>query len=181
MTGLVRKLLDLIPGSNTVAVHEALSSALTRPSAPLVYTPPRQETPSKPRFDSTKLFPPKTMTDPAAWDTFWQDQLDIGYAWMNDVICMDGDLIDEMRARGLQTVLCVGSGVSVEPHALAIAGFRVTALDLSPLAIQTASAVQPSAEFLDIALQGRSPRPDGNLRSSLAICATERSARARTT
>jgi hypothetical protein len=39
-----------------------------------------------------------------------------------------------MAEYGLRTVLCAGNGVSREPHALAEAGFDVTALDLSPTA-----------------------------------------------
>lgn len=43
----------------------------------------------------------------------------------------------EMR---IKTVLCAGSGISQEPRVLAEAGFEVTALDLSPVALNLAQA-----------------------------------------
>jgi hypothetical protein len=45
-----------------------------------------------------------------------------------------------MTEYGLRTVLCAGNGVSQEPRALAAAGFDVTALDISPLAVSCAEA-----------------------------------------
>ena len=43
-----------------------------------------------------------------------------------------------MYEYGLGTVLCAGNGVSQEPRALAAAGFDVTALDISPVAVNCA-------------------------------------------
>jgi hypothetical protein len=159
---LLRKLLSMVSSADPDP-QEMLSSALTRPSSPLSYTPRGHENPRQRTFDPRKLVPPQTMSDPAAWNAYWQDQIESGYGGLGDMICLDGELIDEMRARGFQTVLCVGSGLSIEPHALAMAGFHVTALDLSPFAIQTASALKPSARFLDFILEGRSLQPNGRL------------------
>lgn len=53
------------------------------------------------------------------------------------------DLLATIMAEyGLRTVLCAGNGVSQEPRALAAAGFNVTALDISPLAVSCAQGCQ---------------------------------------
>ena len=109
-------------------------------------------------------FPPSTVVDPAPWDRYWEDRLTDGFAgiivhmWVND-----GELVDTMRANGLRTVLCVGSGVSQEPRALAWAGFDVTALDLSPFAVKVASEYVPTDEFLANLVGGRSGGLNGHL------------------
>lgn len=77
------------------------------------------------------MFPPSTVTDSAAWDRYWQDQLSHGVAGFVHLFVDDGELVDAMRANGLRTVLCVGNGISQEPRALAWAGFDVTSLDIS--------------------------------------------------
>jgi SAM-dependent methyltransferase len=56
------------------------------------------------------------------------------------LFCDDNALLDAIDARGLSTVLCVGSGISQEPRALAAAGLDVTALDISPVAMRFAGA-----------------------------------------
>jgi hypothetical protein len=43
-------------------------------------------------------------------------------------------LLGEIEARQFSTVLCLGNGSSPEPHLLAAAGLKVTALDISPVA-----------------------------------------------
>jgi hypothetical protein len=67
------------------------------------------------------------------------------------LFCNDDLLLDAMQARSLSTVLCVGSGLSVEPRALAAAGLDVTALDLSPYAMWCAPTldVRRSGRFFD--------------------------------
>lgn len=77
------------------------------------------------------LFPPKTMVDPAAWDEWWRNQVKYGVAGLVDMFVRDDQLVKAMRENGLNTVLCVGNGLSQEPRALAWAGFDVTVLDLS--------------------------------------------------
>jgi hypothetical protein len=40
-----------------------------------------------------------------------------GVAGVVHVFCNDGELVDVIRANGLETVLCVGNDLSFEPHA----------------------------------------------------------------
>jgi|CXWL01.1.fsa_nt_gi SAM-dependent methyltransferase len=52
----------------------------------------------------------------------------------------DDLLATVMSEQGLRTILCVGNGISQEPRALAAAGFDVTALDISSVAVSYAKA-----------------------------------------
>jgi hypothetical protein len=88
------------------------------------------------RDDFSWMLPPPTMVEPEPWDAFWRLRLANRMADSVHMFCDDGDLIDAMRANGLRTVLCVGNGISLEPRALAWAGFEVTVLDLSPFALE---------------------------------------------
>jgi len=81
------------------------------------------------------ILPPTALEDPTAWDNYWRDQMTHGVAGFVDLFCDDGPLVDAMRVNGFRSILCVGTGISREPQALAAAGFDVTALDLSPFAI----------------------------------------------
>jgi hypothetical protein len=99
--------------------------------------------------------PRRSMTEAAAWDEFWTDQLQSGMAGFVDMFCRDGRLIDGMRANRLKTILCVGSGISQEPKALALAGFDVTVLDISPLAIKVAQECDVPDTFLLNFIEGR--------------------------
>jgi SAM-dependent methyltransferase len=114
--------------------------------------------------DFSWMKPPRTMEDAVAWDTYWNDQFTHDAAGFVDMFVDDGKLVDVMRANGLRTVLCVGNGISQEPRALAWAGFEVTALDLSPYAIEVASDVEPPEEYLARLMGGRSPAPHGEVR-----------------
>jgi SAM-dependent methyltransferase len=98
------------------------------------------------------------------WDMWWYEWLSRGYGDFVHLFCDDGDLVDTMRANGLNTVLCVGNGISQEPRALAWAGFEVTALDLSPYATKVASELTPPAEFLARLVSGRSGGLNGNVK-----------------
>jgi SAM-dependent methyltransferase len=89
-----------------------------------------------------------------AWDEWWTVRLSRGrdnmffpvlpapifefrgQLW--DVPNNDDPVVHIMREHGLRTVLCAGNGVSQEPRALAAAGFDVTALDISPVAVRHA-------------------------------------------
>ena len=110
------------------------------------------------------IFPPKTLVDPADWDNYWREQIAHNVAGMTDMFCRDGALIDVMRANNFESVLCVGPGLSSEPLALAAAGFKVTALDLSPLVIEKLSSVKFPDEAFDQILEGRERRLAGSLR-----------------
>ena len=90
------------------------------------------------------------------------------------MFCDDDLLLDAMQARSLSTVLCVGSGLSVEPRALAAAGLDVTALDLSPYAMWCAPTldVRRSGRFFDqqrLRAGGRVRFVAGDL-MDLAVC-----------
>jgi hypothetical protein len=102
------------------------------------------------------FFPPNTVTDSAAWDRYWHDQVSHGVGGFVHLFVHDGELVDAMRVNGLRTVLCVGNGISQEPKALAWAGFDVTSLDISPLAAKVASAAVPPDDLLAELVGGRS-------------------------
>lgn len=116
------------------------------------------------RDDRSWLEPPISLVDPDSWDRFWYERLSHGVGGFVHLFCNDGELVDTMRANGLNTVLCVGNGISQEPRALAWAGFDVTALDLSPYAIEVANETNPPTEFLAQLVGGRSAGPNGNLK-----------------
>jgi hypothetical protein len=102
--------------------------------------------------DLSRFFPPNDVHSPEAWDAYWKAQLDHGIGLlMCELFCDDNFLLDAMQARSLTTVFCVGSGMSREPHALAAAGLDVTALDLSPFAMESVSRIKRrgSGRFFD--------------------------------
>ncbi len=109
------------------------------------------------------MFPPSTVTDPTAWDRYWQDQLSHNFDGGVHLFVDDGELVDAMRANKLKTVLCVGNGISHEPRALAWAGFVVTSLDISPVAAKAARDAAPPEDFLAGLVGGRSGGPNGRL------------------
>jgi SAM-dependent methyltransferase len=57
-----------------------------------------------------------------------------------NLACNDSLLVHVMTVYGLRTVLCAGNGTSHEARALAAAGFDVTALDISSVAVKFAEA-----------------------------------------
>lgn len=79
------------------------------------------------------------------------------------MFCDDNALLDAMNVRGLRTVLCVGSGISQEPHAVAAAGFHVTALDISPFAVRFASRLALSPGDIGRFFDSRRTRPSGTV------------------
>lgn len=113
--------------------------------------------------DFSWLMPPGTVVDPMAWDKYWHDQITHGVAGFVDIFCDDGELVDAMRTSQFHTVLCVGNGLSLEPWALAAAGFDVTALDLSPFATEAVKGATPPEDHLRRLLGGRSLLPSGRL------------------
>ena len=114
--------------------------------------------------DRSWLEPPLSLVDPDPWDMYWYGRISHGVGDFVHLFCDDGDLVDTMRGNGLNTVLCVGNGISQEPRALAWAGFDVTALDLSPYATKVASETAPPAELLARLVDGRSGGLNGNLK-----------------
>jgi 2-polyprenyl-3-methyl-5-hydroxy-6-metoxy-1,4-benzoquinol methylase len=96
-----------------------------------------------------RLSPPKDLRDGSAWDEYWKHQLNSGFAWLSDMMFSNEDLVAQKRERGHKTVLLAGNGVSIEPRAMAHAGFQVTVMDLSPLAIKVAQEIEPPTEPLE--------------------------------
>jgi hypothetical protein len=82
-----------------------------------------------------QLGPPRALRSPSAWDDYWQRQLKAGVATLGDMLFDKRELIAVMRSRGLKRVFIAGNGLSDEPVHLATAGFDVTVMDISPIAI----------------------------------------------
>ena len=104
--------------------------------------------------DRPRHWPPKNVKDAVAWDQYWQNEVDDKVAGFHDLFLRDESLVRLMIAFGAQTVLCAGNGLSVEPHVLSYAGFKVTAADLSVRATQLQQNWQPGPKFLKNHLYG---------------------------
>ena len=115
---------------------------------------------------------------PAFWDQWWWERLarstyDLfpnGEMWFDrywgnlpNLGTSDHWLVHVMAEHGLRTVLCAGNGIAQEPRALAAAGFAVTALDISPVAVGVAKAYQPSARGLARLVAPPLHRPGGHV------------------
>jgi SAM-dependent methyltransferase len=99
--------------------------------------------------DFAWLTPPSYRSGTSDWDTYWDAQLAHGLGPpLFDMFCRDQDLVEVMRQRGALHVLCAGNGISLEPRALAAAGFRVVALDLSSRALQIARDFPTTPDLL---------------------------------
>lgn len=90
-------------------------------------------------------FPPESVRDAAGWDRYWRYQIteedDDGWFYFE----LAPVLVPAFLAAGFHTLLDVGCGVSLEPGAFAWAGFAVTGLELSQVAVDHAAA-RPFAE-----------------------------------
>lgn len=86
---------------------------------------------------------PDDPCDPAQWDRYWATlMISDGHP---DILRASWDALrqvtlDRMLEARVRSILVVGNGPMPEPHYLALAGFEVTALDLSPLATRFARA-----------------------------------------
>ena len=101
----------------------------------------------KPRKDFSWLFPPEDAHNPYEWDKYWYNQLDHGLGpGLFDMFCSDDRLLQAANKYGLRKVLCVGNGISQEAVALSKAGLDVTAMDISPLAIEYCHLVAKEIE-----------------------------------
>lgn len=104
------------------------------------------------------------MVESAPWDHFWKLRLANRMADAVHMFCDDGELIDAMRANALKTVLCIGNGISLEPRALAWAGFEVTVLDLSPFALEVAERATLPDDLLHYIVGQRSAGSNGHVK-----------------
>jgi hypothetical protein len=114
--------------------------------------------------DLSWLEPPERTDDPDAWNEYWRAQLShpISLAFQ-DLFCQDDDLLRVMKMNGLRRLLCAGSGISLEPRALAEAGCEVTALDFSSVAMQAAEAMRLTDEGFKNYLDPTARQEDGSL------------------
>jgi hypothetical protein len=114
----------------------------------------------------------------AFWDQWWWERLarsaidlfpdqetwfDRNWGYLPNLGVSDHWLVHVMAEHGLRTVLCAGNGVAQEPRALAAAGFAVTALDISPLAVGVAQAYQPRAREFAALVAPPLHRPGGRV------------------
>ena len=122
---------------------------------------------------------PMEPKDAEFWDEWWRDRLSkeqgssafpffaspIGRDPRSLFRLLNGDdlLATVMSGHGLRTILCAGNGVSQEPRALAAAGFDVTALDISPLAVSHAEAYEPDLDSLGQFCSEERHRPGGRV------------------
>jgi len=114
--------------------------------------------------DDRWLHPPEDLLDPNARDQYWSDQLAHGLGPpIFDMFCDERLLITAMSQHKMKRILCAGSGISMEPRALAAAGFDVVALDISPRALEIARAFPPSDGLLELFLDVGSLRPFGHV------------------
>ncbi len=130
-----------------------------------------------PDDDFSWLYPPRNLHDPAAWDRYWNGFVSHGFGpGFHDMMAADPETTRVMAEMGIKTVLCAGSGISQEPRALAEAGFEVTALDLSPLAMKLAQAWNFSPADLPRFLTPEQQKSTGSVRFivgdlfDLAVC-----------
>lgn len=112
--------------------------------------------------DFSWIFPPQDRLDPAAWDEYWISQLEHGIGpQLADMFCWDERLVEAMTRAEMKTVLCVGSGISQEPRALAAAGFKVVAMDLSTTAMEIARRVPFNDDDVESFYDPKFLRPGG--------------------
>ena len=110
------------------------------------------------------LQPPADLRSAAAWDEYHYLHLTHGFGPpFFDIFSHDHELVGAMNRLRLRTVLCAGSGLAVEPLALAAAGFAVTALDLSERALHLIKSVTPPSGFTRSFFDDHELRPGGTI------------------
>ena len=114
--------------------------------------------------DFSWMFPPQDLLNADAWDRYWISQIEHGIGpQLADMFCWDDELVGAMTRANMKTVLCVGSGISQEPRALAQAGFTVAAMDVSPAAIEIARSVEFTAGHVESYFDPKLRRPGGSI------------------
>lgn len=81
------------------------------------------------------MAPPDDVHSAGAWDDYWRAHLETKLMEVSlfDQISANESLIPMLGQRHVRRVLCLGSGLSLEPIRRADAGFEVDALDISTL------------------------------------------------
>src|SRR5215469_83800 len=93
-------------------------------------------------------YPPRNVLDHEGWDRYWERQSTSKWLLFNDSMIDAYWLARTMRRLGYRTLLCAGNGLSLEPFALASAGFEVTAADLSSSAMNYLAKLKIKQRFL---------------------------------
>jgi 2-polyprenyl-3-methyl-5-hydroxy-6-metoxy-1,4-benzoquinol methylase len=110
------------------------------------------------------MLPPTTIHDRAGWEAFWRYRIAHRYIWgLLPHPELAPVLVDLLYERGMRTVLCVGNGICQEPRLLAMAGFRVIAVDLSETATQFAVAFDMGDDDSVLLGKGLRPHPGGSV------------------
>jgi len=141
---------------------------------PAVVAPPPEPLPAEsPAADDVKrrfadvvpedLCPPTELHASEPWDKYWQRQHETGLWAFNEMFVDDRELLRLIEAREFQSVLCLGSGLALEPHALAAAGLRVTMLDISRGVVASMSAATFPSDAFSRILETSQLRPGGSL------------------
>lgn len=114
--------------------------------------------------DLAWFWPPSTIADVAAWDKYWSDQISHRLApALFDFINNGSALAAAMSALGMRSILCAGSGISQEPRAFAEAGFTVTAMDPSSVAMEYAQAWNYGPQDYEINMHTQPRRERGRV------------------
>jgi hypothetical protein len=114
--------------------------------------------------DVSWLNPPEDMHAAGPWDGFWRAQIEHEVAGFTDLCVDDRPLLQVCEARGFTTVLCIGAGLSFEPHALAAGGLAVTVLDISPFVVEAVGGLSLPDEAYERFLDAAQKRPGGSVR-----------------
>ena len=115
--------------------------------------------------DISWIFPPQDVHNPDAWDIYWKNQLDHGLgAELFDIFCSDDEVVKAAQTYGLSTILCIGNGISQEPVALSWAGFKVTAMDISPVAVSICHTLSQKFNSSDSYFHQSLKRPGGSIK-----------------
>ena len=114
-------------------------------------------------FKIEDLLPPADVHASEPWDEYWRRQRESGLWAFNEMFVDDLELLRVLEARGGQSVLCIGAGLALEPHALAAAGLRVTMLDISRAAVASMSAATIASDAFSRILDASQLRPSGSL------------------
>jgi hypothetical protein len=109
------------------------------------------------------LQPPSDLHSSEPWDTYWRLHHQTGLLGFSEMFVDDRELVRVMEARGFRSVLCVGSGLALEPHALAAAGLRVTMLDISRTAVAAMRAAALEPGMFSRILDASQLQPGGTL------------------
>ncbi len=114
--------------------------------------------------DLSWMDPPRDPRDAQGWNEYWDQHFAHGIGPpLFDMFCDDRELIAAMVQEDKNRILCAGNGCSMEPRALAAAGFDVTAVDLSRRALEISMQFPPSNQLLNTFFDMDALRPGGRV------------------